>query len=76
MSHLSKRKTRLQFETAATVQGRGICVEIKPYTVILREKRKRKGYEISWEAIFWQAAKIEAERARAERKLRRKNKYV
>jgi hypothetical protein len=71
MTALARRKTRLRFETSDLVRGRAVMVDVTPYTATLRLKGQRKGLEISWAGIYWQAAKLEADRRRAERQARR-----
>ena len=75
MTILAKRKTRLVFETSDTYRGRAIMVEVYPFTTKVRLKGKRTRYELSWAGIFVQAAKVHAERIRAERKARRKERF-
>lgn len=72
MTALNNRKTRLRFETSETVRGRAVMVDVSPYTATLRLKGKRTAYEISWSGIYWQAAKIAADKLREARKQRRK----
>ncbi len=71
MTQLAKRKTRLQFETSDTVRGRAVILEATPYTVALRLKGTRTRYEISYAGIYYAAAKLAADRARAEKRARR-----
>lgn len=72
MTALAKRKTVIRAETSATMtcagQRRPIMIELTPYTVRLREKGRRKWFETSWEAVFWQAVKKYAEEVRREKK--------
>jgi hypothetical protein len=82
MTKLTERKTRLLFETEATARYRGklrtIVVEpdMQGYTSALRLKGTQVRYEISWEAVFDQAAKIYADRARYERQVARKGRKL
>ena len=62
MTALSKRKRRLGFVTEASVRGRAVTVEAFPHTLTLRLKGTRQRYEMSWEGVFWQACKLEAQR--------------
>lgn len=71
MTAIAQRKTRLRFETSGTVRGRGVIIEADAYLARVRLKGMRTAYEISWEGIYWQAAKVAAEKRRAERKTRR-----
>ena len=68
MTLIAKRKTRFRGETEVRVQHRSLIVEVRPYTVFVRQKGRRIGYEVSWESIFVLGAAKEAERVRAERK--------
>jgi hypothetical protein len=68
---LAKRKTRLVFEVSGAARGRALIIEAKPYVAVLREKGRRMRYEITWESIYWLAAKAAAEEARAARKQKR-----
>jgi hypothetical protein len=70
MTRIATRKTHLQFEVDTMVRGRTLVVIPSAYTVHIREKGKRKGYEASWEAIYWLGAKIAADNAKRERKNR------
>jgi hypothetical protein len=66
------------FETESTARYRGklrtIVVEpdMHGWTLALRLKGTQVRYETSWEAVFDQAAKIYADRARYERQMARK----
>ena len=75
MTSLATRKTRLHFTTSDAVRYRGrlreIVIEATEYTAHVRLKGTRTRFEISWAGVFNQAAKIAAEKARAERKARR-----
>lgn len=65
---LSKRKSKLQFETSANVRNRNIMVEVSPFGMRLRLKGTRTTYEVSWEGALWQGIKNEADRQRQEKK--------
>ena len=56
MTLIAKRKTRFRGETEVRVQHRSLIVEVRPYTVFVRQKGRRKGYECDWESIFILAA--------------------
>lgn len=71
MTRLAARKTKLAFEVETLVRGRNLICEPHGLTVTLREKGRRRGYEVSWEAIYWLAAKVAADNARKERKTKR-----
>lgn len=72
MTNLAKRKTRLRFEVGSAVRGRPLIVEATPYLAVIREKGRRRRYEIPWDAIYWLAIKGAADRARAEKRGNRK----
>ncbi len=75
MGRLSQRKTRLTVITNATARYRSrerdVVVEIKPETAVLRLLGTRTKYEVSWRGIFDYAARVTAERLRAEKKQRK-----
>jgi hypothetical protein len=75
MTSLAHRKTRLQFETSDVIRYKGrlreIVIEATEYTAHVRLKGTRTRFEISWAGVFNLAAKIAAEKARAERKAKR-----
>jgi hypothetical protein len=72
MTRIAARKTRLTFEVETLVRGRNLIVEPTPFTVKIREKGRQHFFEVSWEAVYSLAAKIAAEAARLDRKLKRK----
>lgn len=78
MTKLATRKTRLSFETEATVRYRGqdrpVLVECDStgHHAGLRLKGTRVRYEVSWRGVYDFAAKVKAERDRAERKAKKK----
>ena len=74
MTILSKRKTRLSFETDNLVRGRALVVEPEPLVCNIRLKGTRKRYAINWATVFMHAAEIAANRLREERKAKRKSK--
>jgi len=74
MTALAQRKTRLSFVTSDVYQGRQVVVEVSPFTAAFRLKGQRTRYEMSWSGMFMAAAKLHADRARAERKARRRGR--
>lgn len=78
MNVLSQRKTRLIVEFSDTVRERGkvrpVTMEFTPYGISVRLKGMRQRYEISPARVYNQAAILEVERRRAERKAARKEK--
>lgn len=73
MTALAKRKTRARFETAAKIQGRAVIIEAEPYIARVRLKGQRTTFEVSWEGVYFQAAKLAADRLWTERKARRRH---
>jgi hypothetical protein len=72
MTRIANRKTKLRIETDAAVRGRKLIVEPTPFTVKIREKGRQHFFEVSWEAVYSLAAKIAAETARLDRKLKKR----
>ena len=72
MTRLADRKTRLQFQTDALIGRRTLVIHPTPLTCILREKGRRRSYEVSWQSVFWLAAKVAADNERRKRKLNKK----
>jgi len=72
MTSLDKRKTKLVFTTCDTVRQRGrlreVVLECKPYFAMVRLSGMRTSFAISYATIFETAARIKAERDRAEKK--------
>ena len=74
MTAIAQRKTVMRGETETRVQHRSLIVEVRPYTVFVRQKGRRIGYEVDWESIFCLAVKKFAAKVRAD-KLQRKGIY-
>ena len=72
MTAIIKRKTILRAETSASFRGRPLLIELRPYAVFIREKGRRKGFEVDWESIFSLGAKKAAEQSRQERKAKKR----
>jgi len=76
MTRLSDRKTRLIIETADVVRERGksreVIIEPSPYIAVIRLKGRRQRLEVSWAGIYMFAARVAADKARAEKKAARK----
>jgi hypothetical protein len=76
MTYLVKRKSRLIFTTADTVRYKGrereIVIEVSPFIATCRLAGTRTRYEMSWSGIFQHAARVYADRLRAERKAKKK----
>lgn len=72
MARLSQRKSRLVFETDAEKKQRGryrpIIFEAHPQYVEIRLKGCRDRLSLSYEAIYDFAARVTADKARAEKK--------
>jgi len=60
MTALLKRKTRLQFETAARYGTRAIVVECLPQVALIRLKGTGTVYTVDWSAVYTLAAKLKA----------------
>lgn len=63
---IADRKTRLEFETDATVQGRALVVSVYPHYIEVRQKGLRSGYAVTWEAVHDLGGKMAAAKAKAE----------
>ena len=78
MTRLDKRKSKLLLETSDTVRERGRFREVivephsNGYTLSVRLKGCRMKYDLSWGGIYAFAARVAADRARAEKKAKRK----
>ena len=74
MSHLATRKSKLVFTTCDEVKERGkyrsVVIEAKADYALVRLAGMRTSLPISYAAIYHHAAKIQAERERAERQSR------
>ena len=72
MTPLSKRRTKLTFETNNEVRYRGkyrsVIVEAQPEMALLRLRGTRTAFPVSWEALYHLAAKLEAVRVREAKK--------
>ena len=68
MTCIAKRKTIVRAETGALYRGRPLMIELRPYSVYIREKGRRSGYEAPWEAIYEMAAKLRARQTAAEKR--------
>lgn len=71
MTQLTGEK-RVIRETAAAFRGRNLVVTVLPHTLIIREKGRRKGYEVSYHSIFKLGAVKQAEAIRRERAEKKK----
>lgn len=78
MTALSKRKSKLIFETSDVIRERGryrpVTIEANPEYAVLRLKGTRKRILMSWAGLYNAAAKVEAARNAAERARRRKER--
>ncbi len=74
MTLISKRKTIIRAETSCAFRGRPLIVTLGAYSFQIREKGRRKAFELSWDSAFTLAASKEAERLRAERKANKRKK--
>jgi hypothetical protein len=68
---LAERKTQLVFETSCFVWSQGaqraVIVEAQPYECVLRLAGSRQSLTLNWAAVYALAAKLEADRAHAEK---------
>ncbi len=80
MGTLADRKRRARFETLGAVRDKGrtrpLVIELHPtyLTIGLKGCRGTSAHTISFEGIYWSAAKLAAERKRLEKLAARKNK--
>jgi hypothetical protein len=72
VTELVRRKRRLVLETPYLIRGRALIVHVEAAGLRLREKGCREALQISWAQVYYRAAEIAAERARQERRNRRK----
>jgi len=75
MTQLAQRKTRLVFETSSEVRSRGkyrqVIFAAEPYAAYVRLKGTKQRLPITYAQIYDLAAKLEANRVRAEKKAAR-----
>lgn len=71
---IADRKTRLEFETDSTVQGRALVVSVYPHYIEVRQKGKRTGFAVPWEAVYECGGKMAAAKDRAEKAAGRRSK--
>lgn len=67
----SKRVTRA---VAATYRGKQLVVTLHAHTLTIREKGRRKGYEVPYHSVFTMGALKQAEAIRREKLEARKAK--
>lgn len=76
MTSLAKRKTRLLVEFSDSVRERGklreVVMEFTPYEIRVRLKGLRSTYSVSPAGIYNLAVRAAVEKARAERKAKRR----
>ena len=75
MTPLNKPVRRLTNTTSN--RGRRFVIEIRPgmtETVVIREERRRTGYQVPIETIYKLGARLYAEQTRKERKDRKRGK--
>ena len=72
MTELSKRKSKLVFETADEMREHGryrpIVAEPHPFHMSVRLKGLKTSYDVSWAAIYQLAVKIQVENERREKR--------
>lgn len=64
--------SRVRRETCAVVQRKPLVIELRAYTLYVRLKGARWGYEVDYQSIWVLGAKKAAEQLRIERQNRRK----
>jgi len=74
MTRIADRATKLRAETSARVQGRPLCLFLGTVSLIVRQKGRRHGYEVPYEAIWSVGAKIQANEDRRAREEKRKGR--
>ncbi|MGP8269131.1 MAG: hypothetical protein ACLQLH_03610 [Terracidiphilus sp.] len=71
MTALSKRKSKLSFQTSDTVRERGrtreVVIECNDTFAVVRLKGTRSRFSIEWSAIYTAAAKLAAASERREK---------
>lgn len=76
MTSLAKRKTRLLIETSDTVRERGrsreVVIEATPHIALVRLKKTRTVYPISYAAIYHAAVRLAVAEQLAARKAAKK----
>lgn len=76
MTALEKRKSRLVVEASDCIRERGklreVTLELHPYTMSVRLKGMRQSFEVSYASIYNLAVKQAVEKARAEKRAKRK----
>jgi hypothetical protein len=76
MTHLTKRKSKLVFTTADAIRYKGklreVVIEVSPFIATCRLSGTSTRYEMSWSGVFTHAARVYADKVRAERKAKRK----
>lgn len=75
-AHPERRLPALKRKTATVVQNKALIVALFPDWCEIRQERTRKPFVITWRKIYEVAAKLQADKVRAERnekKLKRKS---
>ncbi len=67
MSKIETRKHKLVIDTPATIKGRRLVLELSDYWLTIRPKGTRQRLQVSYEGIYWLAARVEASRLVKER---------
>jgi hypothetical protein len=66
--------SKLTRKTAAVVQRRQLVVTLHPGYLDIRQERSRKPFSLTYDAIYRYAAQLAADRLRAERKAKKKER--
>lgn len=61
-------------ETSATHKGRSLMIDAGCHGVTIRQKGRRNGYWVPWEAVFSCGAKLQVIAERREKAARKKGK--
>ena len=68
MTLIANRKTIIRGETSVCYQRRPLIVTLRPYSLEIREKGRRKSFAVDYESIFSLGAKKAAQAEREARK--------
>jgi hypothetical protein len=60
VTRIQDRKTIVRAETSATYRHRALMVELTPHGVLIREKKRRAGYDVPWVAIYELGMRLDA----------------
>ncbi len=72
MTTIESYNKPLKRESLTRWRGRPLILELGPFSLTVREKGRRAGYEVDYQAIFSLGAKKKAQEVRAERASKKK----